>query len=97
MLSKFPSMAVRRCGILSGTGTLSYTSIQSIPNLLIGWLVWWVCRPWKNWDMFSFQELCTDPLTCRRALSCWSIRRWWWMNGPQGFCHGISVHSNCHP
>uniref|UniRef100_A0A8K9Y5N3 methylcrotonoyl-CoA carboxylase n=1 Tax=Oncorhynchus mykiss TaxID=8022 RepID=A0A8K9Y5N3_ONCMY len=20
-----------------------------------------ICRPWKNWDIFSFQELCTDP------------------------------------
>jgi hypothetical protein len=41
--------------------TLLYTSIQSIPNMLNGWYVWWVCRPWKNWDIFSFQELCTDP------------------------------------
>ena len=39
---------------------LSYTSTQSIPNMLNGWHVW-VCRPWKNWDIFSFQELCTDP------------------------------------
>ena len=35
--------------------TLSYTSTQSIPNMLSGWQVW------KNWDIFSFQELCTDP------------------------------------
>ena len=20
-----------------------------------------MCRPWKNWDILSFQELCTDP------------------------------------
>ena len=37
----------RNCWILAGTGTLSYRSIQSIPNLLNGWHVW-VCRPWKK-------------------------------------------------
>ncbi len=41
--------------------TLSYTPIQSIPNMLNGWYVRWVCWPCKNWDVFSFQELCTDP------------------------------------
>ncbi len=41
--------------------TLSYTPIQSIPNMLNGWHVRWVCWPCKNWDVFSFQKLCTDP------------------------------------
>ncbi len=40
---------------------LSYTPIQSIPNMLNGWHVRWVCWPCKNWDVFSFHELCTDP------------------------------------
>jgi hypothetical protein len=40
---------------------LSYTSIQSIPNMLNWWHVWWVCRSWQNWNIFSFYELCTDP------------------------------------
>ncbi len=35
--------------------------IQSIPNMLNGWHFRWVCWPCKNWDVFSFQELCTDP------------------------------------
>jgi hypothetical protein len=35
--------------------------IQSIPNMLNMWYFWWACRPWKNYDIFSFQELCTDP------------------------------------
>ena len=39
--------------------TLSYMFIHSIPNMSDN--VWWVWRPWKNWDIFSFQELCTDP------------------------------------
>ncbi len=29
-------------------------------------VVWWVCWPCKNWDVFSFQELCTDP--CNMGL-----------------------------
>ncbi len=41
--------------------TLSYTPIQSIPNMLNGWHVRWVCWPCRNWDVFSFQELSTDP------------------------------------
>ncbi len=41
--------------------TLSYTPIQSIPNMLNGWHVQWVCWPCKNWDVFSFQELCNYP------------------------------------
>ncbi len=41
--------------------TLSYTPIQSIQNMFNGWHVRWVCWPCKNWDVFSFQELCTDP------------------------------------
>ncbi len=41
--------------------TLSYMPIQSIPIMLNGWHVRWVCWPCKNWDLFSFQELCTDP------------------------------------
>ncbi len=46
--------------------TLSYTPIQSIPNMLNGWHFQWVCWPSKNWDVFSFQELCTDP--CNTGL-----------------------------
>ncbi len=53
--------------------TLSYTPIQSIPNMLNGW----VCWPCKNWDVFSFQEL----WTWGRALSCCNMRWWSWMNG----------------
>ncbi len=34
---------------------------QSIPNMLNWWHVRWVYWPWNNWDVFSFQELCTDP------------------------------------
>ncbi len=40
-------------------------AIQSIPNMLNGWPVLSVCWPCKNWDVFSFQELCTDPCNMR--------------------------------
>ena len=67
--------------------TLSYTSIQSIPNMPNGWHVWWVCRPWKNWDIFSFQELCTDPCD---MVPCIIMLKYkvmaadeWHDNGPQ--------------
>ncbi len=29
--------------------------------MLNGWHVRWVCWPCKNWDVFSFLELCTNP------------------------------------
>ena len=47
---------------------LSCMSIQSILNMLNGWHVWWVCRTWKNWDIFSFQELCTDSCDMELAV-----------------------------
>ena len=67
--------------------TLLYMSIQSIPNKLNGWHVWWVCRPWKNWDNFSFQVLCTDR--CDIGLCIITLKHEvmaaheWHDNGPQ--------------
>jgi hypothetical protein len=69
------------------------TSIQSIPNMLNGWHVWWACRPWKNWDLVSFQELSTDPWDIwRHALSCWNMRWWRPMNGTT---MGLRISSLC--
>ncbi len=66
---------------------LSYTPIQSIPNMLNGWQVWWVCWPFKNWDVFSFQEFCTDPFntgTCIIMLQHEVMAMdEWHNNGPQ--------------
>ena len=61
--------------------TLLYTAIQPFPNMLNGWHVWWVCRPWKNWDIFSFQELYTDPCVHYHAETWgdgggWVARQW---------------------
>ncbi len=61
--------------------TLSYTPIQRIPNMLNGRHVRLVCQPCKNWDVFSFQELCTDSCNRGNALSCCNMRWWSWMNG----------------
>ncbi len=103
MLVHSSSMGVRSCWILAGTGTaymLSYTPIQSIPNMLNGWHVRWVCWPCKNWDVFSFQELCTDHLqhgAVHYHAATWGDGRGWmaqqWASGSR---HGISVHSKCH-
>ncbi len=57
---------VKLLDVCKNWNTRSYTPIQSIPNMLNGWHVRWVCWPWKNWDVFSFQELCTDP--CNMGL-----------------------------
>ena len=68
---------------------LLYTLIQSIPNMLNGWHVWWVCRPWKNWDIFSFHELCTDPCNmgpCIIMLKHEVVRQW-----APGSRHGIQI------
>ncbi len=61
--------------------TLSYTPIQSIPDMLNGWHVRWVCWPYKNWDVISFQELCTDP--CNKGPSIIMLQHevMLWMNG----------------
>ncbi len=36
--------------------------------MLNGWHVRWVCWPCKNWDVFSFQELCTDPCNMGQCI-----------------------------
>ncbi len=67
--------------------TLSYTPIQSIPNMLKGWHVRWVCWPCKNWDVFSFQDLCTDPCNMGPCIIMLQhevmIVDEWHNNGPQ--------------
>jgi hypothetical protein len=54
--------------------------------------VWCVCRPWKNWDIFSFQELFTDP--CEMGLCFIMLKHEvmavdeWYVNGPQDLVTG---------
>lgn len=52
------SMVVWSCWILVRIGTC----MSIIPNML-GNVIHELCRPRKNWDVFSLQELCTDPCT----------------------------------
>ncbi len=61
---------------------LSYTLIRSIPNVLNGWHGWWVWRSCKNWDVFSFQELCPDP--CNMGLCVMMLQ------------HDVMVADECH-
>ncbi len=58
--------------------TLSYTPIQSIPNMLNGWHA-----GHARTGMFSAScWLCVQiPVTWGRALSCCNMRWWSWMNG----------------
>ncbi len=67
--------------------TLSYTPIQSIPNMLKGWHVRWVCWPCNNWDVFSFQDLCTDPCNMGPCIIMLQhevmVVDEWHNNGPQ--------------
>ncbi len=66
---------------------LLYTPIQSIPNMLNGWHVRWVSWPCKNWDVFSFQELCTDPFNMGPCIIMLQhevmVVDEWHNNGPQ--------------
>ncbi len=61
--------------------TLSDTPIQSLLNMLNGWHVRWVCWPCKNWDVFSFQELCTDPCNMGPCIIMLQHEVMSWMNG----------------
>ncbi len=55
--------------------------------MLNGWHVRWVCWPCKNWDVFSFQELCTDPCNMGPCIIMLQhevmIVDEWHNNGPQ--------------
>ncbi len=61
--------------------TLSYTPIQSISNMVSAWHVRWVCWPCKNWDVFSFLELCTDPCNMGPCIIMLQHEVMSWMNG----------------
>ncbi len=67
--------------------TLSYTPIQSNPIMLNGWHVRWVCWLCKNWDVFSFQELCRDPCNMGPCIIMLQhevmVVDEWHNNGPQ--------------
>ncbi len=55
--------------------------------MLNGWHVRWVCWPCKNWDVFSFQELCTDPCNMGPCIIMLQhevmVVDEWHNNGPQ--------------
>ncbi len=87
MLVHSSSMALWSCRILAWTGSVVYTPIQSIPNMLNVWHVRGVCWPCKNWDIFSFQELCTDPCNTGPCIIMLQhelmVVDEWHNNGPQ--------------
>ncbi len=76
------------CGMLVHSSSMaSYTPIQSISNMLNGWHVRWVYWPCKNWDVFSFHELCTDPCNMGPCIIMLQhevmVVDEWHNNGPQ--------------
>ncbi len=87
MLVHSSSMAVQFLDIGRNWNMLSYTPIQSILNMFNGWHIWWVCWPCKNWDVFSFQELCTDPYNMGPCIIILQhevmVVDEWHYNGPQ--------------
>ncbi len=53
------------CGMLVHSSSMDVQSCQiwtcSMSDMLNVWHVRWVCWPCNNWDVFRFQEFCTDP------------------------------------
>ncbi len=78
---------VKLLDISRNWNTLSYTPIQSTSNMLNGWHVRWVCWPCKNWDVFSFLELCRDPCNMGPCIIMLQhelmVVDEWHNNGPQ--------------
>ncbi len=75
------SMAVLLLDIGRNWNTLSYTSIQSILNMLMGDMSGEYAGQARTW-MFSAYRNCVQILaTWGRALSCCNMRWWSWMNG----------------
>ena len=55
-----PTLLEGQCGVQGHcriSDTLPYMTIQKIPNVLYGRLVWRIGRPREDWDVFSFQKL----------------------------------------
>jgi hypothetical protein len=65
MLSHTSSKAVRSCWILAVTGTHCRTC-QSKHAKCVACLL--SMQAWKNWDIFSFQEWCTNPYNMRPCI-----------------------------
>ncbi len=67
---------------MSGTGRVRASVLSPCRPL-----VQWVCWPCKNWDVFSFQELCTDPCKMKPCIIMLQqevmVVDEWHNNGPQ--------------
>ncbi len=87
MLVHSSSMAVWSCWILAGTGTRGHIRRSRASQTCSIGDMSGECWPCKNWDVFSFQELCTDP--CNMALCIIMLQHEvmvvdeWHNNGPQ--------------
>ena len=65
-----PTLREGQCGVMDIAGirdALPYLTIQNIPNVLYGRLVWRIDRPREDWDVFSFQKRCAYSGNLRPA------------------------------
>ncbi len=81
-------MAVWSCWILAGTGTrCRIHQSRASQTCSMGDIFRWVCWPCKNWDVFSLQELCTDPCNMGPCIIMLQhevmVVDEWHNNGPQ--------------
>ncbi len=92
-------MVVWSCWILAGTGTRCRIRRSRASQTCSMGDVRWICWPYKNWDVFSFQELCTDPCNMGSCIIMLQhevmVVDEWHNNGPQDLVM-LSVHSKCH-
>ncbi len=97
ILVHFSSMAVRSCWILAGTGTRCHIRrLRASQTCSMGDMSGEYAGHAKNWDVFSFQELCTDPCNMGPCIimlqhEVMVVDEWALVSR-----HGISVHSKCH-
>ncbi len=89
MLVHSSLMAVRSWWILAGTGTRCRIRRPRASQTCSMGDMSCECWPCKNWDVFSFQELCTDSCNMGSCISMlqhevMSVDEWH-NNGPQDF------------
>ena len=73
--------------------TLSYTSIQSNPNMLNAWHLWCYAGHGRTGTFFASMNCVQILATWGYALSCWNMRWWQRMNGTT---MGLGMSSRYH-
>ncbi len=89
---------VRSCGILAGTGTRCRIHRSRVSQTCSMGDMSCECWPCKNWEVFSFQELCTNPCNMEPCISMLqnevTVVDEWHNNGPQDLVM-LSIKCTC--